>query len=233
MPFPVPGARVGIQSNMAATLNIDWVLELAEDLVKSLDLPCPPRDQMLALFNRKAREAEPGRLLYHPFISVNGERGPFVDPAARAQIIGIDGATGLFDLMRAVYEGLGFAARDCYAALDHRPAEIRLAGGATRSALCREILAAATGAPVRQVKREEAGAAGAAMVAAVAIGAGADIPSLCRGWVDARLDRLEAPDPGLAARYDRLYPAYRAAYRGMSEVWATMKTVRKENPLDV
>ena len=32
--------------------------------------------------------------------------------------------------MRAVFEGLAFAARDCYAAMGPLPAEIRLSGGA-------------------------------------------------------------------------------------------------------
>ena len=43
------------------------------------------------------------------------------------------------------------------------PEEIRLAGGAANSALCRKILAASVGAPVRIVERAEAGAAGAAL----------------------------------------------------------------------
>ena len=41
---------------------------------------------------------------------------------------------GFLDMMRAVYEGLGFAARDCYEAMGHAPDEIRVAGGAARSA---------------------------------------------------------------------------------------------------
>ena len=43
--------------------------------------------------------------------------------------------------MRAVYEGLCFAARDCYAAMGAAPEEVRVAGGAARSLALRRILA--------------------------------------------------------------------------------------------
>lgn len=35
MPFPVPGHYAQMQSNMAATLNIDWLLDVALDLLSS------------------------------------------------------------------------------------------------------------------------------------------------------------------------------------------------------
>ena len=63
------------------------------------------------------------------------------------------------------------AMRDCYAAMGPLPAELRLTGGAACSRGLRGILAGATGARVRVAGREEAGASGAAMVAAVAVGA--------------------------------------------------------------
>jgi len=46
------------------------------------------------------------------------------------------------DLARAVIEGPGLAARDCHAATGPVPAELRLAGGATRSVALRAVPAA-------------------------------------------------------------------------------------------
>ena len=115
-------------------------------------------------------EAKPCAALYHPYIHEAGERGPFIDAAARAQLVGLSTRTGYLDLVRSVYEGLGLAARDCYGAMGHVPEEVRVAGGAARSKALKAILASVLGAPVRESSRQEAGAAGAAMMAAVAVG---------------------------------------------------------------
>ena len=162
------------------------------------------------------------RCCIHPFISENGERGPFVEPRARAQFLGLSTRTGPGDLMRAVYEGMAFAGRDCYRALDHEPEEIRLAGGAANSALCRKILAATVGAPVRIVERAEAGAAGAALTAAVSIGRYESIADGLKDWVTPYLGDLEPVDRELAAICDRLFPAYRDGYARMGGVWQTL-----------
>ncbi|TIV05854.1 MAG: carbohydrate kinase, partial [Mesorhizobium sp.] len=115
--------------------------------------------------------SQPASLIYQPYVSEAGERGPFVDANARAGFVGISSRHGYADMVRAVFEGLAFAARDCYAAMGPLPREIRLTGGAARSPALRNILGAAVGgADIRTSEREEAGAAGAAMIAAVCLG---------------------------------------------------------------
>ncbi|MGH2369870.1 MAG: FGGY-family carbohydrate kinase [Chloroflexota bacterium] len=159
---------------------------------------------------------------------VAGERGPFVAPSARAQLTGLSREVGFLDLARAVYEGLAFAARDCYAAMGHRPEEVRVAGGAARSRAVRRILASVLNAPVRTCAREEAGAAGAAMMAAVALGVFPDIAAACRVWVDPLLGDALAPEAELAGRYDALFPVYQAIHRQMLPVWRDLARVRRE-----
>ena len=51
--------------------------------------------------------SRPGAILYHPYISEAGERGPFVNPDARAGFIGLSSGHRFPDLLRAVVEGLG------------------------------------------------------------------------------------------------------------------------------
>ncbi|MGI9492474.1 MAG: FGGY family carbohydrate kinase [Geminicoccaceae bacterium] len=159
IPFVVPGTWGGFQSHMAATLNIDWLVDIAAECAELAGVNGVDRRDLLLRLDEQAGAARPGSLLFHPFISENGERGPFVEPKARAQFLGLSNRTGPGDLMRAIYEGMAFAGRDCYRALDHEPEEIRLAGGASNSALCRKILASTVGAPIRIVERAEAGAA--------------------------------------------------------------------------
>ena len=76
---------------------------------------------MLALIDEWMAESRPGAILYQPYVSEAGERGPFVDARARAGFIGLSTRHGYADLVRAVFEGLGFAARDCYAAMGALP----------------------------------------------------------------------------------------------------------------
>ncbi|MEM9441881.1 MAG: FGGY-family carbohydrate kinase [Pseudomonadota bacterium] len=222
MPFVVPGTWGGFQSHMAATLNIDWLVDFAAASAEMIGVADIDRKKVLLTLDQQAHDARPGTLLFHPFISENGERGPFVNPKARAQFLGLSTRSRPGDLMRAIYEGIAFASRDCYRALDHQPAEIRLAGGAANSALCRKILGAAVNAPIRIVERAEAGAAGAALTSAVSIGAYDTIADGLQDWVSPYLGDLEPIDQDLAAVYDGLFPAYRDSYLNMASVWQTL-----------
>ena len=130
--------------------------------------------------------------------------------------------------MRAVVEGLALAARDCYEAMGQLPSELRLSGGAARSQGLRGILAAAVHAPVRVSSREETGAAGAAMMAAVAIGAYPSMDACIAEWVTPLLGPPEAPDPELVRVYDRLFPAYLASRRGLVGAWDLLASARHE-----
>ncbi|HAI30467.1 MAG TPA: carbohydrate kinase [Thalassospira sp.] len=207
-----------VQTNMAATLNIDWALRMAADLMSETGHPHDYADLVARIDGWLAR-SEPGQILYHPYISEAGERGPIVNANARAGFIGLSSGHRFPDLIRAVVESLGMAARDCYGAMDQLPLELRLTGGAARSRALRSILAASIGAPVRVSAREEAGAAGCAMMAAVAIGAYPDMESCVSEWVTPLLGDAEAPEPDLQVTYSKLYPAYAQARQSLEPVW--------------
>ena len=221
-----PGAAYAqMQTNMAATLNLDWMLDLARE---ALTLGCVTRSRsdLLEGMDERVLAARPGAALYHPYISTAGERGPFTEPDARASFTGIDQTVGFFDLMRGVYEGLAFAARDCYAALGSLPSEIRLSGGAARSRAKRRILASALGRPVRAVERSEAGAAGAVMIAAVQQGLYRELDGCVADWVTPLLGSPETPDEGLAALYDSLFPVYLETRQALRPVWNELAGAR-------
>ena len=207
--LPVPGLVTQVQTNMAATLNIDWALELAADLIGETG-ETPSHADMLARLDGWMERSRPGGLIYHPYISEAGERGPFVDAHARASLIGLNSSHRFADVIRATVEGLGMATRDCYAAMGDMPGELRLTGGAARSPALREVLAASLDTPVRVSTRAEAGAAGCAMMAAVAVGAYRDMDACIADWVTPLLGEASPPDPALVQVYDALFPAYRA-----------------------
>jgi erythritol kinase len=216
-----------MQSNMAGTLNIDWLLDVAREVLATAGLERSRKD-LLSGMDERVLAAPAGSALYHPYISQAGERGPFLEPSARAQFTGLQSEAGYFALMRAIYEGLCFAARDCYAAMGSTPAEIRLAGGAARSRALRGILASVLGVPVRTAAREEAGAAGAAMIAAVQQRLYPDMQACVGAWVDPLLGPPEAPDRSLATAYDRLFPVYVETRKAMRPLWRSLRSARQE-----
>ncbi|WP_315769433.1 MULTISPECIES: FGGY-family carbohydrate kinase [unclassified Bradyrhizobium] len=225
MPFPVPGHYAQMQSNMAATLNIDWLLDLARDLLASAGVTRSRADLIRGL-DENVLQAKPCELLFHPFISDAGERGPFVAHEACAQFLGLRSRHGYWDLMRAVMEGLAFAARDCYAAMGSLPGEVRMTGGAARSRALGAILGATLESDISVCSRGEAGAAGAAMMAGVATGLYPDMAACAEDWVRPYLNTPQAPDSALASRYRQMFPAYVNARLAARPVWKELAALR-------
>lgn len=217
--LPCPGYVTQVQTNMASTLNLDWLLHVASELLASFGCEVS-HARLVQHLDRWLSEAKPGALLYHPYISEAGERGPFVNANARASFVGLSYSHGFADLVRAVIEGIGFAARDCYLAMGEQlPGELRLTGGAIRSPQLRQVLSACLGLPVRSSKREEAGAAGAAMMAAVAIGAYPSMEQCIATWVTPLLDAPEPPSSALTDRYQHLFNCYQQLRRELPPAW--------------
>jgi erythritol kinase len=226
MCFPIPGAAASMQSNMAATLNIDWLLDIACQAA-ALAGTVSSRATLLIGMDACVLDAAPGSAIYHPYIFEAGERGPFLDPNARAQFSGLSTRTTFSGMMRAVYEGLAFAARDCYLASGSVPGEVRLGGGAARSKAIRAILASTLGASVRTVTREETGAAGAAMTAALCLGLYSDMANCVDTWVTPYLGAATAPDPRLAKLYAQLFPVYADIRKQMTPAWSAFAKAKQ------
>ena len=227
MAFPVPGMYAQMQSNMASTLNIDWLLDVARDVLREEGVE-RSRGDLLKGMDEKIMARPAARIMYHPYISQAGERGPFMEPAARAMFTGLELGHGFTDLMRGVFEGLCLAARDCYAAMGDTPEEIRVTGGAARSRALRLMLASTLKARVRSVTREEAGAAGAAMMAAVQQKLYPGMAECAAQWVDPLLGAITVPDAGLMGIYDRAFTVYKQTRETMRPVWRAMMANRKE-----
>lgn len=80
-----PGhAHAQMQTNMAATINIDWMLGLACQVLASEGIERRPADLFDGLDDR-ILAARPGAALYHPYILKAGERGPFAEPRRAGQ----------------------------------------------------------------------------------------------------------------------------------------------------
>ncbi len=224
--LPMPGIVTQVQTNMGSTINIDWILNIAASLMADAG-KIVSHAELIARIDGWLAESKPGSVLYHPYISEAGERGPFVNANARAGFTGLSTRHGFPDLIRGVVEGLGLATRDCYSAMGTMPEELRVTGGATRSNALRRSLSGAVNAPIRRSLREETGAAGAAMMAAVAIGAYQSMDDCIGDWVTPYLGDMESPDAAETSRFEGLYAAYADIRKAIAPAWDKLAAVTK------
>jgi len=90
-------------------------------------------------------------------------------------------------------------------------------GGGAKSEVWREIIAAVLGVPLRRLGVDEGPALGAAILAAVGVGAFADVRSACQAMV--RLGSVTEPPASWPSLYEALLLAYRGAYRQVAPVF--------------
>ncbi len=164
------------------------------------------------LLDREAGRIAPGAqgVTFLPYLQ--GERTPHRDASVRAAFVGLSLAHSRAHMSRAVVEGICFGMRDALTIIQKLvPIEtVLLTGGGAQSPLLRQMQADVYGLPVVRVNREEGPAYGAALLAAVGVGAFADVPTACRKT----LKRL-APqrfDPTVHRAYAAPYERYRALY---------------------
>ncbi len=229
MAWPIVGQFAQVQSNMASTLNIDWLLDMMRGAVRNGGVELS-REELLRSQQDRIAKSAPAQLIYHPYILEAGERGPILDSAARASFIGLDEYHTYADMMRAVLEGIAYSARDCYAAMGPTPSEVRLSGGASRNPTLRRIMAAVLGANVRTITRMEAGAAGAAMIGAVGAGHYRTMADCAADWVVPFLDPVEQADPDLVVTYNSMFPAYLSSRQALTPIWRQLASGRSRAP---
>jgi xylulokinase len=135
-------------------------------------------------------------------------------PAARGAWVGLDLSQTRGDLARSVLESVAFeyagfldVARRLFP--DVAPGDVRVIGGGGDDALWNGIKAAVLGRPYVRLGRESFSCWGAALVAAAAVGAVADIAALALSSTQ-ELGRTE-PAADLEAVYARRRHDYRAA----------------------
>ncbi len=215
--FYVPGQRwYRALMNVAGTTNLDWFID---QFCSAEQDGAPSRTALYAAIEQLAAQSEPGArgIIYHPYLSAVGVIAPFVEPAARAQFFGLTQQHRRADMLRAVYEGMVLAIRDCYNALNTSIQEIRFAGGGARSELWGQMLADCMGTRVIIPQGTEFGAKGAALLAGVGAGLFETITDAARTTF--RVARSYEPDPRLKARYDAVYQVYRMLRDDMRPAW--------------
>jgi xylulokinase len=207
-PAPLPGLY-SVGGAMAATgAALDWfAADVLGGVVATGDLIS------------EAAGIAPGAdgLVFLPYLA--GERSPLWDPHARGAFVGLSLRHTRAHMTRAILEAAALAIRHVAQPILEAGIEVaamRACGGPARSDLWNQIKADVTGFPVEVPRARETAGVGAAIVAAVGVGAHADLPSAIRSMT--AIDRRFEPLPEAAATYDRVYEAYVALYPALAPI---------------
>ena len=152
----------------------------------------------------------------------NAAQTPHWDPHASGAVLGWRGSHTRAHVYRSLLEGIAQELRlqldGLEAATGTRVEVIRAMGGGTRSALFTQVLADVLERPLEICTEPEISALGAAVVAAVAVGAHPDLATASAAMTST--GRTVWPDAGRAARYaqlrtvhEQLYPQLRGLMR--------------------
>lgn len=161
----------------------------------------------------KAFSVPPGceGLTFLPYLT--GERTPHLDPHVRGAWVGLGLHHTQAHLMRAALEGVAFALRQGFEALEatgFKAAELRLAGGGTAEMPWKQLLTDVLRIPLYATTVAAASARGAALLAGIGIGIYADANDTSKLAAKPTLAATpQSVDPTLEEawmRYQSLYP---------------------------
>ena len=171
----------------------------------------------VGLLEENACKSPPGAngLIFAPYLA--GERSPMFDSKACGAFFGLTLKSSREDMIRAVYEGVGYAVKQIYilgsSKWNTNPQTIKCVGGATASSLSLQIRADMLGTELACIETENAAAYGAAMLGGIASGVYPDFKAV--PFLNA-ISRRVTPDlerMGIYhqyfAVYDELYPQLR------------------------
>lgn len=195
---------------MAATPNLDWLLD---KLYGDED-----RRKIFALMENELSGRTPGSsgLIYHPHISISGERAPFFRSDATAAFLGIRQNTTKMDMIHAVLEGVALAIRDCMKE-GGLPKRVFLSGGGAKSKVWAQIISDVLGAEVVITKSLETAAKGAALSAALMVGMIKDMDDVRDKFLT--IKSIYKPNSEHFRQYSGIYDIYKETQRGMSAFW--------------
>jgi sugar (pentulose or hexulose) kinase len=202
---------------MVGTPNLDWFLDkigsnIKEEAQKSGKEIYNYADSIVAGVPAGARG-----VVYHPYISISGERAPFVNPFARAQFTGLNYNHNINDMLRAIYEGVSLSIKDCYENISSNVEEIRLCGGGSRSKVWCQMIADVTGKVIKISAGTEFGAKGAAINAGCTVGIYGELVSSINELINIKEEYY--PRQNLYYKYREIYNYYLSVRQKMEALW--------------
>jgi xylulokinase len=172
------------------------------------------------VMDKKAAKIPVGssNLLYLPYLM--GERSPYWNPFAKGAFVGLTIKHTREHMIRSVMEGVALNMRIIMNSFIEQGAEIdkiRLIGGGAKGNVWRRILSDVFNKTIIIPNLlDEATSMGAALIGGVGVGIYDDF-----GFVDKMFKIKEniIPDENNSKIYNRIYPAFKDAYKGLERVY--------------
>ena len=167
-----------------------------------------------------------GGVVFLPYLL--GERTPVWDPGARGAWVGMSIRTGRHDLIRAVLESVGYSMRQMLEIEEIQQGleveEVLIVGGGARNRLWTQIKADITGKRYRKAGEVESASRGAAMLAAVGLGAHDDVWAASAAIGSPESEPVEpTTDPAVRETYERRYQVFKSLYPALRELFGDLR----------
>ena len=214
--YCLQGYRQIMEGSSTSCSNLEWYVN---NILKQKGLDFCGYNEVNRRIAEESRQKS--GIFFLPFLY-----GSNVSLDARAAFIGLTGADGIPDMLRAVYEGVVFAHMDHIDRLLKfvaPPKTIRASGGGAKSDVWMQMFADALGREIEVSEAEEVGTLGCAMMAGVGTGCYRDIPDAVRECVHVK--KVYDPDPSLKGYYREKYAVYQEILRSLDPVWSRIGTV--------
>lgn len=187
---------------------------------------CQLDDSGFVLLLEEAQKVAPGSegLIFLPYLM--GERTPYSDPNARGTFIGLSMVHSRAHMTRAILEGVSFGLRDSLEIIREQnlpTTVVRVSGGGANSLVWRQMLADIFGLRVEVVNSVDGPAFGAAILAAVGVGAFDNVEDACNRIVGTVWST--EPNQENVQRYNRVYRVYRGLYETLKDTFKAISTM--------
>lgn len=179
------------------------------------------RDEMFNIsYNEMTKLAEDipagsNSLYYLPYLM--GERTPILDTNAKGVFFGIKNTTSKDEMIRSTMEGVGYSIKDCFSLIPSAKTNVLISGGGAKSKLYRQIIASMINHPVVQIKQDEGGALGAAILAMVGNKEYQSVEAACKQII--KVDTVTEPIEEWVDVYNKGYNVYKKIYKNTKEIF--------------
>lgn len=225
-PHCVPDVYILNSQSMLATPNLDWFIsEFCRDLMDKAE---SAGRSVYSICDELVSKIEPGSdfVIYHPFLQ--GEMGPFMNPNARAMFFGLSIRHKRENLLRAVYEGVGYSMLDNLQQLSNllgiKVEEVTVIGGGAKSKVWLKILSDILGSKVIVPVGKEFGCRGAAINAGVGAGVFKSHEDALKHFF--KIEFEVKPNYEITEKYRKLFRIYREIYHKVWSIWDELQKLR-------
>lgn len=159
---------------------------------------------------------DPSGLLMLPYFTASGP--PYIDPKAKASIIGMDLSTKKEDIFKAIVEGLVFEIRLITELMEDSGVnikELRAVGGGSKSDYWLNLKSSVMDKPIKKMKINEAGCLATMMIAGSGIGK-FRLKEAVKKFV--KTDKEFEPDKKIFERYQDSFERYKRLYPSIKDL---------------